>query len=298
MTTVNMNGWRREDTEPTRSGLISSQPNFNDLKSRISNRASRGAPSDMRRYSPRDRHDQLLTSSCVTNCMTRALENKRIQEKYWDGLSRGLSEASALTEALTAHVALSRLALYFLCREAMSPNETYMDEGTYLSVCADILERFGVSREEKDPNNPSDRAFWPFEPSKIFTSPTWAAMREAAVHRCDSWFRITSTGADRVEDVQMNLAAGNPVCFGTTVDSQWDQSNSKNIIGKSSRNIRGRHATMLAGWDPSGFFWSENSWGNDWGVDGFGKISPDVVESDESSDYIVILGGTEDFLKI
>lgn len=289
-----VSGWRRED-QSSRAHLIASQPTFADMKKRMGSYVPSGAssvPSDLRGFSPATRHNQLQSQSCVANSMTRALENKRIQKEYLAAKAAGASDADAMAQALAKHVPLSRLALYFLSREEMDPPETDKDEGTIISIAAELLRTFGLAREAKDPSNANDRAFWPFDLNKVFVAPTWSAMRDAYLHKVSAWARITSTGSDRVDDVIANLAVGNTVVFGTTVDDQW-MNYGGGVIGPTNGIVRGRHATMLCGWDPSGFFWDENSWGNDWGLDGFCKISPDVISSLDSEDFIVIEGGWE-----
>ncbi len=293
MTPMKVGGWRRED-QSSRASRIATQPDFSELKAKMASYLAPGSkPSDLRRFSPPRRHNQLQTSSCVANATTRALENKRIQRAYYAALSTGVAEASALAQAQAQHVALSRLALYYLCREEMDPPETDKDEGTIISIAAELLRTFGLSREAQDPANPADRAFWPFDVSKLHVAPTWAAMREAAVHKISSWARISSTGSQRVDDVIAALSAGNLVVYGTQVGANWQQYDGSSILQPVTGTPEGGHATMLCGWDPSGFFWDENSWDNDWGDDGFCKVSPDIISSPQTEDLLVIQSGYE-----
>lgn len=231
-----------------------------------------GKPSDLRSFSG-SRHNQLQTGSCVANSVTKALEIKRVM-KY----------------GMEAHVPLSRLALYYLARELMSPQETYRDKGTYVSCAADALRRFGVCREE--PNGPDDKAFWPFDESLVMKSPSWLAMREAYLCKITSWYAIHSYGSNRIDDIITALAAGNPVSYGTQIGNEWRGYDGR-VLDAPSSSIGG-HSTCLVGWDPSGFFWGENSWGNGWGpYDGFYKISPEALSSSVSSDFIVMYAGYE-----
>jgi Papain family cysteine protease len=293
MTPIKVGGWRRED-QSSRAAKIVSQPDFSDLKAKMGSHTVPGSrPSDLRRFSPPRRHNQLTSNSCVANSMTRALENKRIQRAYYAALSTGAAEAAALASAQAQHVALSRLALYYLCREEMDPPETDKDEGTIVSIAAELLRTFGLSREERDPSNPSDTSFWPFDLTRLYVPPSWKAMRDAAVHKISSWARISSSGSQRVDDVIAALSAGNVVVYGTQVGDNWQQYDGSSVIMPVVGTPEGGHATMLCGWDPSGFFWDENSWDNDWGDDGFCKVSSDVVASDQSSDFVVIQSGYE-----
>lgn len=292
-----LNGWRREDQNPSRASLIASQPDFSDLRKKMSSYIPPTPgmiTTDLRKFSPPQRHDQSWSNSCVVNSTTRALENKRIKKFYDESIISGSSEADSITQAQLKHVPLSRLSLYFLCRESMSPPETDSDHGTYVSVAADLLQKFGISRESKNPLDPNDDSFWPFDLNKIFVSPSWSSMRDAYLHKISSWSRITSRGSDRVDDVITNLSVGNAVVFGTTVGDNWMKYNG-GILSTVNGTIKGNHATMLCGWDPSGFFWDENSWGNGWGIDGFCKVSPEVISSSDSEDFIVISGGWEEW---
>jgi C1A family cysteine protease len=226
--------------------------------------------SDMRPFSS-PRHNQLSTSSCVAQSMIKALEIKRIQ-KYGFG----------------AHVDLSRLALYYLGRELMSPEETRHDDGMYVSMAADALRRFGICREVD----------WPFDEKKLFTPPTWSAMRKAYVHKISAWYRIGSTGIDRVGDVITSLAVGTPVVYGTVVGDNWLNYGPTDVLQKVDGAVRGRHATVLVGWQPElygGVFIGENSWSAQWGDDGFYYIAPEVIGAFESSDFIAIAGSWDNW---
>lgn len=229
-----------------------------------------GKTSDLRQYAS-PRHDQMQSSTCVAQSTVKALELKRIM-KY----------------GATAHKDLSRLALYYLARELMSPQETNVDQGTIISIAADCLQRFGVCEE----------SLWSFtdDLKTICTPPSWLSMREAYLHKITKWYRITSTGTNRVEDVITALASGFPVVYGTSVGSAWESYDSQSFpLGPptSQSDILGGHATVLEGWDGSNF-WCENSWGMTWGHDGFYQLQPEVVSSDYSSDFVVIEAGWED----
>jgi len=270
-----------------------------------------GQSSDLRGLSPK-RHNQLRSSSCVAQSVVRAAEVKRIHKLFLAAQGRGLDIAAALAEAQAGHVALSRLALYYLAREIMDPPETSLDEGTYVSMAAEALKSFGVCREEKSATNPADRAFWPFDlgtvpasgRERIFESPTWAVMREAYLHKIHAWYRLETTGDDRVRDVILALAAGNPVVYGTQVDGQWQTYDGSVPLGTLKSRVLGGHATVLEGWEPGKqLFLGENSWGEDWGLTGpdgtggFYEITPEKIASSESNDFVVIEGGWEPWRK-
>lgn len=281
---MTFNGFRPEPDNEMK------HPDFSALRPRMTAWAPPG-DSDLRAFSS-PRHNQLHSSSCAAQSIAKALELKRIQKSTIE-MTPTLGFDKALEYGKSKHVDLSRLALYYLARELMDPSETDKDTGTYISLVADVLRRFGVCREAPDLSKPSDTAFWPFDLTKVFVSPTWLSMRQAYIHKINAWSKIYSTGASRVDDVIQALAAGNPIVYGTLIDDSWLNYNGT-PIGILSGTVRGGHATTLVGWDSAGgFFWGENSWGN-WGPDdGFYKLRPEVIQSPNASDFICMMGGWE-----
>lgn len=221
---------------------------------------------DLRQFSS-PRHNQGGVNSCIANAVVKSLEIKRIQ-KY--GLGK--------------HVDLSRLAVYYLARELMSPQETNKDNGTYVSHAFDALRRFGVCAE-------SD---WPYNPKNVLTPPTWLAMRKAYNHKISSFYKIRSVGTMRVDAVIDCLRAGNPVVFGTKAGDNWKNYKKGEILQVGSSSDEG-HATVLVGF-VDGKFIGENSWGAGWGDNGFYLMDPDVIGSSHSTEFWVPQAGWEETL--
>lgn len=232
--------------------------------------AEEGSSPDLRPYSS-EVHNQRGTSSCVANSVAKALE---IKER----------RAQALEGKPLAHTDISRMHLYYLSRTLH--HQQHDDGGTYISLCCEALKRFGIVPEKN----------WPFVVSKVNTAPNWGAMRKAYKRKMiNGYYRIKSTGTERVEDCIKALRAGHPVVYGTTVDrKQWFQYKAGMVINPVS-DVEGRHATVLVGWDDSrSLFIGENSWGSSWGEGGCYLMSPDVIEHKDSRDFWVIRGHWED----
>lgn len=228
---------------------------------------SSGKSADLRPFTS-PRHNQFRTGTCVAQSSIKALEIKRIM-KY--GLDR--------------HVDLSRLSVYYLARELMNPPETNKDKGTFVSLAADALRRWGVCPESE----------WPFDETKLYIPPTWMAMRTAYLHKISAWYKIYSKRQDRVDDVIIALRSGNPVVYGTMVDKQWFSYDGSTPINVLNGVVKGGHATVLVGWDDDkSLFIGENSWGTGWGIDGFYEMRPEVITSSDSSDFVVMTSGWED----
>lgn len=257
MTTPNLKGYRDEPENDKHWSFET------DLQARM--KASTSGDVDLRPFTS-PRHDQRHTSSCVANATAKALEIKRIQKYGHEG-----------------HVDLSRLAIYYLARELMIPAETHIDGGTYISHAFDVLRRFGVPAE----------ADWPWDPDMVFTPPSWRAMRKAYLHKIEAFFKVRSSGQDRVDAVVKCLQAGNPVVFGTNVDGSWFTYGKGDVLQPViDRDATGRHATVLIGFK-DGKFLGENSWGDNWGDDGFYWMDPSVIAHPGSRDFWVPQAGWE-----
>lgn len=213
--------------------------------------------SDLRAFS-KARHNQKNTSSCVAQSVVKALEIKRVM-------------------AGNPHFDLSVLAVYYLARELMTPKETNEDAGTYVSHACDVLRRFGVCLEEE----------FPFDPSNVLKAPSWMVMRNAYLNKISAFFKISSTGNDRIEMIKSCLRQGHPVVFGTIVGQNWIKY--KNGTLEIPADNIGRHATVLVGYD--GRFIGENSWGSSWGENGFYYMDPEYLKWNQSCDFWVIKEG-------
>lgn len=253
----NLSGFREEPDKPEHWG-------FEEKLSALLGGPDSGDV-DLRPFTS-PRHNQRGTSSCVGNAVVKALEIKRIMKHGHD-----------------AHVDLSRLAVYYLARELMLPSETHLDGGTYISHAFDVLRRFGAPTEAR----------WPWDTDKVLSPPSFMAMRSAYLHKITAYYKIRSSGDDRIAAVIKCLRAGEPVVFGCNVNEDWYGLNPNHLIKPvSKKNRTGRHATCLIGW-ADGRFIGENSWGKNWGDDGFYYMDPAVIADSGSSDFWVAQAGWE-----
>jgi len=90
------------------------------------------------------------------------------------------------------------------------------------------------------------------------------------------------------------LKMGNPVVFGTLVGQTWFdyEANSPALAVTTPDNSKGSHAICIVGY-VDGKFIIENSWGVDWGDNGYGWLQPEVIASDYSQDFWTIVDGSE-----
>jgi len=159
----------------------------------------------------------------------------------------------------------------------MFPKQNGMDLGTFISHACDAARRFGVCPEVD----------WPFDPSQINVSPTWHAMRHAYQNRAAAFYKIESTGEERVAAVKDALTHSYPVIIGTDVGDNWQSCESGQVIGVCP-NPTDKHGTTLLGYTSAGLLIGENSWGDDWGDHGFYLMDSAVIASDQTYEAWVV----------
>ena len=211
------------------------------------------------------RHNQKSTNSCAAQAIIKALEIKRVI-KY----------------GMMAHKDLSTLSPYYLAREQMYPSMIHSDTGTYISSVCDVVRKFGACSDLD----------WPFNPAKVLDSPSWTAMQGAYLHKISSFYKITATGEARLVSILECLGKGHPVVFGTRVGKDWFRYVKGQVLNPPLADYVGRHATVLVGYR-DGLFLGENSWGANWGDNGFYQMTPEYVKWDCSSDFWAIMAPWE-----
>lgn len=258
-------------TDPTDDVSLASYWNFTEKLKPVLSTGNGGTDIDLRPFSS-ERHDQKRTGSCVAQSVIKALEN--LERQY---LCRK-HELQPEELPINAHQDLSVLALYYLCREQMHPQRVSQDAGTYLFLACQCLKDFGVCEDKE----------WPFNPNNVLKSPPIMAMKNAYLHRISGYYRITETGHMRVERVIEALRGNHPVVYAADIGKNWYEYKAKQVIGVTD-TVEGGHATHIVGWSNSdAVFIGENSWGKKWGDNGYYRLSPELIESDQSRDYWVI----------
>lgn len=224
---------------------------------------------DLRPFSS-PRHNQRQTSTCTCQSTIKAIEIKHIQK-----------------HGLASHIPLSVMDLYWGARDKMDPKETNVDQGTYIHLVCQVLKDFGVCREVMNP----------FDEKNLFVATPILATREAYLNKIVNSYRIENTGNSLIESVISNLQMGNPVVFGTNVDQNWFDYNNKSapLTPVKPANNKGGHAICLVGW-VDGKFIIENSWGTEWGDNGYAWLQPEVISDEASNDFWVVISGSELYL--
>lgn len=203
--------------------------------------------------------NQWQVGSCVGNAIVGALEMLRIKH--------GLN-----------HVDLSRLFVYYNSRvQHRAANE---DSGTYISLAMGTLKTMGTCAE----------ASWNYDPEKVLVRPSWAAYRDAWMHKIGSYYAIEESGSSRFDAIDFALLSGHPVVFGCTVDKKFIRETKQDGIVadyESTRIDTGGHAMLIVGKRSDGRYIVRNSWGTGWGEEGYCYMTKRYLSDSNARDFWV-----------
>jgi uncharacterized protein YvpB len=114
---------------------------------------------------------------------------------------------------------------------------------------------------------------------------TQATFAHCMKYQCASWIGMP-TEQNAIKSV---LAAGRPVVISLTTRAQFDNLGPGGIYNDSTSASTGGHAVSLIGYDDAkGAFLLINSWGANWGTNGYGWIAYSLLGNTISSAYDVI----------
>jgi len=204
--------------------------------------------------------NQGALSSCVANAGFQAIRAAQIRA--------GATAATA-----------SRLFGYFFARAIHAA--TKEDQGTYIRLFFQAMNTFGFPQEQ----------FWPYNEALVNKMPSKNAIRMAFDQLAPTkYYRITSTGSERIRDIKRAIAEKHLVVFGTTVGQAFGSSHIKpNVpLGPPDAGTwMGGHAMCIDAYNGDNFS-IVNSWGTDWGDSGRCLFSADYLEWYRSNDFWVV----------
>ena len=209
--------------------------------------------------------DQGDTSSCVGQAISTAIDARLRRTGRWDAPRA------------------SSLAVYTYARalERAAASDSLLDMGSYPRLAMKGLREWGVATEDR----------WPFDLTQVNAELPWDVMQQSAAWRVTSWWRIDSTGKERVEDVCQALAAGYPVVFGTEVDAAFMAYDGKGPLQAGDRaHTLGGHMMCLLGYTTENgarVLRGVNSYGLGWGDRGLFWAGEGFVMDPAASDFYV-----------
>jgi C1A family cysteine protease len=195
------------------------------------------AKADLRAMCP-PVEDQGQLGSCTAHALTGALETLENMDRL-------------------PLVQMSRLFVYY--NERAIEHTVAQDSGAMIRDGIKTLVKQGCCAE----------SWWPYVISKFTSKPAAACYKDGLEHQITSYQRI-----DTLDQMRACLAAGFPFVFGFTVyesfESQAVAKTGKVSMPKKTERTLGGHAVLAVGYDDKAKrFTVRNSWGPDWGIEGY-----------------------------
>tara|TARA_B110000240_G_scaffold47986_1_gene54436 strand:- start:142 stop:1458 length:1317 start_codon:yes stop_codon:yes gene_type:complete len=104
--------------------------------------------------------------------------------------------------------------------------------------------------------------------------------------RAGEWYKYVS-----IEDIKLYLSYNNPITAGINVNADFSGLSPDNNIYSATKGMDGRHAVTIVGYDDSkygGAFRVLNSYGYEWGDDGFFWITYKDFENEADVAYVIL----------
>lgn len=148
--------------------------------------------------------------------------------------------------------------------------------GTWLKAALDVARTWGSVRQ----------SVLPFEPSTLYAGPTATFYAIATQLKIASYFNL----GRQLADWRKWIASAGPILVRLDVDSAWR--NAKETKGKLTTYKKppepAGHAVALVGYTATGFI-VRNSWGTDWGDNGYAYASNAYAGKAFTEAYGVVL---------
>jgi len=221
-------------------------------------------------------YDQGNLGSCTANALGAAFEYNQMENLIPYKCLSGLFEKKTVTPFMP-----SRLFLYY--NERALAGDIPYDNGAALEDGVMSLYNDGICPE----------SIWDYNVSKFATKPSKRAYWTAKKTRIGNYKKIPQT----LTQLRASLADGYPISFGMQIYSSFEsdsvaKSGLVKLPTKTEKNLGG-HAVLLCGYnDHLELFIVRNSWGEEWGDNGYFYMPYEYVLSDLCRDFWVLVNVT------
>lgn len=209
-------------------------------------------------------YDQDALGSCTANALAAAFEYEQIKEKLHDFMP-------------------SRLFIYY--GERFLEDTVLTDSGAAISDGIKVLSTKGVCPESE----------WPYDISKFTVEPLPNIYTDALKHKVSSAKRVNVS----VLDFKTMINLGQPVVFGFKVYESFETNIKEDGIMPMPKihaeKYMGGHAVVAVGYDDNmtakhrkGYLYVRNSWGTEFGKNGYFWMPYDYVNRQNVNDPWVI----------
>ena len=174
----------------------------------------------------------------------------------------------------------SRLFLYY--NERQIQNTTQIDSGSSLRNGIKSINKTGLCTERS----------WPYQIDYFKNKPSSSCYKEAKFHKCLRYKRLNND----LKQLQACLSSGKPFVFGFSVYDSFEdltiwnpKTDEMPIPNPNKEKLLGGHAVVAVGYsNRRKSFLVRNSWGTDWGMQGYFLIPYKFITSEQCKDFWVI----------
>lgn len=221
------------------------------------NKCHQAVTVDLRKIYNPPCYDQGNSSSCTANSCIFLVEFQLHKETNEDFMG-------------------SRLFVYY--NERLIENDVSEDGGAMVCDSIKSISDYGVCLETE----------WPFDISKITDKPTDICYTDALKYKCDKFRHVNQT----FNQILAALVQGCPITFGTTLYDSFNNVKADGIVPMPdtvNESVLGGHCMNICGWTGEKFI-VRNSWGPDWGDNGYCYFDKEyILNPDLSSDFWIVL---------
>lgn len=182
---------------------------------------------------------------------------------------------------------VSRLFIYKTTRNLMLKNG---DSGAYIRSTMGSLALFGAPPEK----------YWKYDINKFEDEPPPFCYSFAQNYQALKYFRLDEQGKSESEilsNIKETLSSGIPAMFGFTVYGSIRNAEVGKIpFPEKNEGVLGGHAVVAIGYDNNmkigtrtGAFIIRNSWGKEWGDNGYGYLPYDYVLNGLALDWWALI---------
>lgn len=148
------------------------------------------------------------------------------------------------------------------------PESFVEGSGTTLKAAMDVARRYGFALAEDLPFHIQ---------TNMYLGDEDAFFARCAMRKISAYFNLQKN----LGNWKMWLATKGPLLVGLSVDSGWDNATANGGVVNTfdPGSVRGGHAVTVVGYLADGKFIVRNSWGTNWGDQGFAYVSPSYINA-------------------